>query len=214
MKGGLKMKSEKNRWGLTLTGAVIAAVAASLCCILPVIAVALGVAGFAASEFFARWRPYLLTVTFGLLALGFYLAYRPQREACEVGSLCESPSFVRWNRAILGLVTVLVLVLAAFPYYSGWVARAVTKEKKPAAALPLNSAAHVVLNVEGMDCPVCAALLQRNLGQIPGVRHVEVNFQKKRAILDYNARAVTPSRFISVIRDAGYKVTAASPPVN
>ena len=50
----MEQKTNSSRW--TMLGAVGAALSASLCCILPVVAAALGVAGFAASAFFAAWR--------------------------------------------------------------------------------------------------------------------------------------------------------------
>ncbi len=148
-------------------GAVVAAVTASLCCILPVVAAVAGIIGFAASEFFARWRPYLLGLTLGLLAVGFYLAYRRRGDACEIGTPCERPSLGSWSRVVLWLITILVIGLAAFPYYSGWVARALAKESKPAAATSGNSTARVGLRIEGMDCGACAALLEKNLSQVP-----------------------------------------------
>lgn len=204
------MQDTKNRSGLVFAGAVIAAVTASLCCILPVVAVALGLTGFAASRFFETWRPYLLALTFALLGLGIYLAYRPRTEACEPGTLCARPNFVRWNRAILWLVTVLVVVLAAFPYYSGAVARAIPGEEKVAPAPSANLAARAVMNVEGMDCGGCAALLEKKLSQIPGVRRAEVNFERKQASVDYDAQAVAPSRFAEIIKEAGFKASPVS----
>ena len=204
------MNKEKTGWAMI--GAVVAAVAASLCCILPVIAVVLGISGFAASQFFEQWRPYLLAVTFALLGVGFYLAYRPRREACEVGSVCERPSFVRWNRAILWMVTALVVVLAAFPYYSGRVARAVTKEKSAAQVASAGATTHLILNIEGMDCGACATLIEKNLSKVPGVRQAEVSFEKKQASIQYDPSQVKPLRFVEVIREAGYKV-APSPDV-
>lgn len=169
-----------------------------------------GFTEFAASQFFEHWRPYLLTVTFGLLAVGFYFAYRRPHEACEAGSVCERTPAGRWNRAVLWLVAVVVVVLAAFPHYSGWVARAVTKTQQPAELSAQTSQAHAVLKIDGMFCSACAALLEKNLSQIPGVRHAEVSFEEKQAILDYDPRKVGPSRFAKSVTDAGYKV-AGSP---
>lgn len=203
------MTEEKNKSKVALGGAIVAAVAASLCCILPLIAAVAGFTGFAASQFFERWRPYLLAATFGLLAVGFYFAYRP-REACEAGSVCERTPAGRWNRAVLWLVAVLVVVLAGFPYYSGWVARAMTKTHGPAEVLAQSSQAHAVLNIDGMSCGSCAALLEKNLSQIPGVRRAQVSFEKKQAILDYDPRKVDPLRFVKSVADAGFKV-AGSP---
>ncbi len=204
------MTEEKNKARFALTGAIVAAVTASLCCILPLIAAVIGFTGFAASQFFEHWRPYFLAVTFGLLAVGFYLAYRRPREACEVGSACERTPIGRWNRAALWLVAVSVVVLAAFPYYSGWVARAVTKTHGPAEVSAQSSQAHAVLKIDGMVCSSCAALLEKKLSQMPGVHRAEVSFEKKQAILDYDPRRVDPSRFTKSVTAAGYKV--AGPP--
>jgi copper chaperone CopZ len=172
-----------------------------------VVAVVLGISGFAASQFFEQWRPYLLTVTLGLLVLGFFLAYRSARgKACEPGSVCERPAFVRWNRRILWLATVLVAVFASFPYYSGWVVRAVSRTTQPVANVSQLATERVVLKIEGMDCPACAGLLQNNLRQIPGVRRAEVSFQDGQASLDYDPRKVQPARFTLVVAEAGFRV--------
>jgi len=208
------MSEEKHATRFALTGAVVAAVTASLCCILPLIAAALGFTGFAASRVFEQWRPYLLAVTFGLLAAGFYLAYRRPREACKGGSACERTPIGRWNRAVLWLVALLVVVLAAFPYYSGWVARAVTKTRGPAEVPTQASQAHAILKIDGMDCGSCAPLLEKKLSQMPGVHRAVVSFEKKQGVLDYDPRMVDPSRFVKAITDAGYKVVGAPTATN
>lgn len=201
---------EKTTWAMA--GAVVAAVTASLCCILPVIAVGLGLTGFAASRFFEPLRPYLLAATAGLLAFGFYLAYRPHDATCEPGSACERKPIWLWNRLILWLATALVIVFAAFPYYSGWVAQAISRDRQKAAEFSSAPKAHLILRVEGMDCPACAGQLENNLRQLPGVRRAEVSFQDKQASLDYDPKTVNPSRFEKVIADAGFKAVPANLP--
>jgi len=177
---------------------------------MPLVAALAGFTGFAASQFFENWRPYLLALTFSLLAVGFYLAYRRPRRACEVESVCERAPIGRWNRVVLWLVAVLVIVLAAFPYYSGRIARAVTRPKQPAEVPAQGSQAHSVLKIDGMVCDSCAALLKKRLSQISGVHRAEVSFEKKRATIDYDPHAVAPAQFVKAITDAGYKV--AGPP--
>jgi len=68
----------------------------------------------------------------------------------------------------------------------------------------------VVLNIEGMDCVMCAAGLQNTLRAIPGVRRAEVSFQDKQAALEYDPAAVDPSRFNKVIADAGFKLSGTT----
>lgn len=108
---------------LVMAGSVAAAFGSSLCCTLPILFALTGFSILGASAFFDSLRPYLLVVTFGLLGLAFYYAYRPAPPAeCAPGAACGVPENRRSTRIILWLVTVVVIALAAFPYYSGPVA--------------------------------------------------------------------------------------------
>lgn len=79
---------------LTLGGAILAALAASSCCIGPLVLAALGVGGAGALAALGAYRPYILGVTAVLLAGGFYLTYRKPRAAVAEGDACgcEKPS--------------------------------------------------------------------------------------------------------------------------
>ena len=109
---------------LVMAGSVIAAIGASLCCTLPIIFALTGFSIVGASAYFDTLRPYLLVVTFALLGLAFYYAYRPLpwQGACAPGTACATPVSRRSARLVLWLVTALVIAIAAFPYYSGPVA--------------------------------------------------------------------------------------------
>lgn len=107
---------------LFAAGSIFAAITASFCCILPIVFALTGVSILGASALFDTWRPYLLGLTFGFLGLGFYFAYRPSREQCAPGSACAIPTTNRSGRLMLWLATAAVVLLAAFPYYSGVVA--------------------------------------------------------------------------------------------
>lgn len=107
---------------------IIAALAASLCCILPIVFVLIGVGIAGASSFFEAWRPVLLFITFTLLGAGFYFAYRKPRESCAPNSACALPATKRSGRVWLWIATVFVILFAAFPYYSGPVANFVLSQ--------------------------------------------------------------------------------------
>lgn len=102
---------------------VFAAIVASFCCILPIVFALTGFSILGASALFDAWRPYLLGLTFGLLGLGFYFAYRPRKEQCTPGSACAAmPATKRSGHLMLWLATAAVVLFVAFPYYSGAVA--------------------------------------------------------------------------------------------
>lgn len=111
--------SETRNTKLLSFGAVGAAVAASVCCIGPLVLALIGLGGGALLLKLEPYRPYFLAVTALVLAGAFYLTYRrPPVESCEPGSACASQPSRRGQEIALWIVAVVVLLLAAFPYYS------------------------------------------------------------------------------------------------
>jgi copper chaperone CopZ len=205
---GSRGTGPKAREALLLAGSIGAVIVASLCCILPIVFVLTGVSILGASALFAEWRPYLLGLTFGLLGLGFYFAYRQQAEDCAPGSTCSLPAKRRWGRLTLWLSTAAVLLLAAFPYYSEPVANyllsgnsAGSSQTRPAASL-----AHATLFIEGMDCGACATAVEKRLKSIAGVRKVAVFLEHQKAEIDYDPGLASLGHMKDAIGESGYRV--------
>jgi mercuric ion transport protein len=102
-------------------GAAAAAFASALCCVGPLVAVAIGVSGAGLASTFEPLRPYFLGGTVVFLALGHYTLHREDRKACEPGRVCADPRVRRRMKLLLWSVTVVAIVLGAFPYWSVWV---------------------------------------------------------------------------------------------
>ena len=101
-----------------VVASVVAAAAASVCCIGPVVAAVLGVGALGAvSTRFEPYRPWLLGLTMIMLGVGFVSAYHREPE-CEDGSC--TPSSRRTAKIALWIAVVLVILLATFPYYMKW----------------------------------------------------------------------------------------------
>jgi copper chaperone CopZ len=198
--------SKRSAW---LTGtSVAAAAAASLCCILPIVFALTGMSVLGAAAALAEWRPYLLAVTFGLLAFGFYFAYRPVKAQCAPGSACAMNPSRRSSRIALWTATAAVVALAAFPYYSGNVANILIPSQAAQAAsggetgIALRSAAFLI---EGMDCAACAAAIQNKLRAVAGVREARVGFESKKAEVRYDPGLTTVEQLQQAIENAGYR---------
>ena len=100
-------------------GAVASAIGASICCFGPLLLALSGLGGGALLLRFAPYRPWFLAGTAVLLAASFYQTYRrTPTENCETGAVCASPSTRRAQKIALWVVTFLVLLVAALPYYS------------------------------------------------------------------------------------------------
>jgi mercuric ion transport protein len=94
-----------------------AAVIGSLCCVGPLVLLALGVSGAWIGHLTALepYRPLFILVTLVFLALAFRQLYRlPQR--CEPGESCADPRRVRRQRSIFWVVVVGLGALIAFPW--------------------------------------------------------------------------------------------------
>lgn len=99
-------------------GAIGSAIAASVCCLGPIVLALLGLGGAALLLKFELDRPDFLGAT--VLALGgaFSLTYRrPSSESCAPGAACANPSTRGRQKIALWGVTAIVFLIAGFPYY-------------------------------------------------------------------------------------------------
>jgi len=108
-----------------LAASVVAAVAASICCIGPIAAAFLGFTSFAALVKYEPLRPLFTAITVAFLGASFYLAYRKRpADTCEPGSICATHGATKVqkiNRIVLWTVTAMVVVILTFPVWSNWV---------------------------------------------------------------------------------------------
>jgi len=188
-------------------GAVLAAFAASLCCLGPLILAGLGVGAAAFSPFVAL-RPYFFGLSAFLLVTGFYFAYRKPKasQACE-GQTCAPESRTRrLAKPMLWLATVAVLALAFFPSYGAKLVP--TFNVTAPAATPLVETAK--MKITGMDCPVCASLIQHKLALTPGVVQAEVRYPAGSATVKYDPSKVAPAQLVQAINSTGYKASLSN----
>lgn len=64
-------------------------------------------------------------------------------------------------------------------------------------------------NIEGMTSNACAVKIKERLEDTAGVRDVDVTFQRKTAIVDFNDEVVQQATLVKKIQDLGYMATVA-----
>jgi hypothetical protein len=101
----------------TAFGAIGAAVAASACCMTPVLFSLLGAGTLGASAITLEpYRPWLLGLTAVLLGVAFFSAYRPVAvDTCQDGA-CARRS-MRTRKFLVWIAAAIVTLLVTFPYY-------------------------------------------------------------------------------------------------
>src|SRR5437899_76277 len=96
-----------------------AALAASACCIGPLVFTLLGAGALsAASLTLVPYRPWFIGATALILGIGFYGAYRPVQIDCVPDASC-TPQSRRTGRVVMWTAAAIAAVLVAFPYYIG-----------------------------------------------------------------------------------------------
>jgi mercuric ion transport protein len=97
-------------------GGLLGALAASSCCILPLVLFGLGVSGAWIANFtqLAPYQPYFIAATIACLGYGYRLVYHESKIGCVDGETCAQPMP---NRLVkLGLILATVLVVAAIGF--------------------------------------------------------------------------------------------------
>jgi len=197
------MKNEK----LTTTGAIVTAAIASLCCIGPIAVAAIGFGSIAAFSVFWEFRPYLIGLTLVLLGLAFYFTYRRREVQCEDGT-CKFESAGKWSKSAVWLATGTAVLAIVFPLFSSTDTAAAQSMLFPQTGQSPQSAV-VILDIEGMDCRGCAAGLEATLGRLTGVYKAAIDFEKSRAIIEYDSTTTSPDKLIASVDETGFTATIA-----
>lgn len=184
-------------------GALVAAVLASACCWLPLVAIGFGASSAGLGAVFEAWRVPLLVLTAGALASSFWLVYRKPR--CAPGQSCEvpNPRLRRFNRGMLWITTALVAAFALFPEYVG----AFSQAEQEAASTSTQTTV-VRYQIEGMTCAGCEGIAQQAIEALPGVASAAVSYRKRSAEVTWSDEP-DHAALATAVSELGYRVTPA-----
>ena len=188
------MKKTGIAW--TLAGGVFAGVVASLCCLVPLLSLGLGLGSFAVAAAFAEWRPFFLLLTFLLLGLAWYLVYRRPRAGCGDGTCARRPGKV--FRATLWAGTLISVLAAAYPWLAG------VRHAAATAPVAVSSAERFSVSIPTMDCAACAAAIEAALRGAPGVLQARVDYATKTADVFYDAAITDRAKLLTLVDETGF----------
>ncbi|MDQ9169233.1 mercuric ion transporter MerT [Oxalobacteraceae bacterium R-40] len=109
----------------TLVGGALAAIAASACCLGPLVLVSLGISGAWISNLTALepFRPLFIAVALICMVVAYRKIYRaPAAAQCAPGSLCAMPKTNTTYRALFWIVSGLVSIALMYPYFISFLA--------------------------------------------------------------------------------------------
>ena len=186
---------KRNVWDVV--GAIGAATVASVCCVVPLLLVSLGIGGAWMSYLTALipYRPFF--IAFAVVALGFAF-YREYKTSTGPECECEAKISDPVRRGLLLVATVATIGLIGSPYLL------------PASASTLmadeaEGIEHAILGIEGMTCASCTTTAERALTRIEGVHGVQVTYEPPEAHVQFDPSMISAEELAGAITNVGYQ---------
>ena len=113
-----RKESTQRGTGFLIAG-ILSAIGASICCVGPLVLLAVGVSGAWIGSLTALepYRPLFVGLTLLFLGLAFYRLYLA-RPACSPESACANPRALKRQRLAFWIVAAVVLGLIAVPWFA------------------------------------------------------------------------------------------------
>ena len=180
------------------------AIAASLCCITPVLALIAGASGMASTfSWLEPARPYLIGVAILVIGFAWFQKLKPRKEIncdCETD---ENSSFWQ-SKKFLGIITIFAALMLSFPHYSGMF---FPDSESKTIIIKESSLSEVILTIEGMTCTGCEHSVNHALSSLEGVLESRVSFESGKAIVQFDKTKLNPDQLSHTIeKETGYKV--------
>jgi mercuric ion transport protein len=197
--------STKSKPGGLMGAGVLTAIAASLCCITPVLALISGASGVASTfSWMEPLRPYLIGFTVLVLGFAWYQKLKPRTKE-EIECDCETdekPSFWQ-SKLFLGIVTVFAVVMIAFPYYSSIF---YGNSNKEVIVVSSENLVKTGFKIDGMTCTSCEEHIMHAVNEVEGVVSVSADYEEGTTTVEFDNSKTNKETIVDAINETGYTV--------
>jgi mercuric ion transport protein len=194
------MKSENKILGAGL----LTAIAASLCCITPVLALVAGTSGLASTfSWLEPARPYFIGLTILVLGFAWYQKLKPKKQIdcnCETD---EKPKFTQ-SKMFLGIVTVFAGLMLAFPMYAHIF---YPKTEKQVIVVDKSNIQTVEFTISGMTCASCEEHVNHEVNKLTGIIKSTASYESGNANIEFDNSKTSTAEIEKAINSTGYSVT-------
>ena len=190
----------KNSKSAVTTG-VLAALAASSCCISPVISAVAGIGGMGSTlSWMEPLRPYLIGLA--VLAIGYaWYAHLKRKKTDHCRCDIRKPKFYQTKGFLIG-ITAFAIITITFPYYSG-----VFFSTNRALVLVNDSNRQVItVEIEGMTCEACQNHINHAVNELNGIVNVASSYTSSNATIEFDNTQTSTQQIETAINTTGYTV--------
>jgi mercuric ion transport protein len=189
------------------TGAgVLSAVAASLCCITPVIALLAGSSSIAANfSWIEPARPYLTGFSIAILSFTWHIKLKPAKSNVADCN-CETTKTVPFiqSKTFLSIVTAFAILMMAFPLYAKMFYP--TPKATATALATIENKQLVNFTIQGMTCEGCEEHVNNELSKVTGVLSYKTSYADSNSLVSFDKSKVDVKTIEATINKTGYTV--------
>ena len=197
------MKKETSSKAVAGVG-IFAAVAASLCCVTPLLPLLAGSSSLAANfSWIAPARPYLIALSIVVLIFAWYQQLKPASNV--VDCICEpatKSAFLK-SKSFLSIVTIGAIVMMTLPLYAKMFYPKAKAQVVPVAII--NNKVQVSYNIQGMTCEACEEHVNIELSKVKGVVAYATSYTNKNSTITFDKSIADIKKIEAAINSTGYK---------
>jgi copper chaperone CopZ len=183
---------------------IIAAIASSLCCITPVLAVLAGTSSLAGNfGWLEPIRPLLIGATILALGYAWYDKLKTVKKDDCGCSITEKLPFWR-TKQFLGIVTFFAIAMTAFPMYANYLIP--TSSKTEISAIKADNIQKVEFEVKGMTCTGCKVHVKHKVEKLEGIVEVFVSYEKENTVVKFDTTKTSVKAIEKAIKSTDYEV--------
>src|SRR5690606_38252574 len=183
---------------------LLTAIAASLCCITPILVLIAGTSGLASTfSWLEPFRPYFIGLTILLLSLAWYQKLIRKK---QIDCNCETekkPKFIQ-SKIFLGIVTVFTIVMLAFPYYASVF---YPKTEKQIIVVDKSNVQKAEFTISGMTCASCEEHVNHEVNKLSGIISSTTSYNNGNTIVEFDKSKTNISEIEKAIDITGYIIT-------
>jgi mercuric ion transport protein len=186
-----------------LSAGIFSAIAASLCCITPVLALIAGSSSLASTfSWIEPLRPYLIGVTFAVLGFAWYQKLKP-RPIDDCNCTVNEKLYFTQSKGFLVLITIFAALMITFPYYSQ---AFFPNNKKQVVVINKSNKQTAEFKINGMNCTGCEGEVKHEVNKLDGIISTDVSYKNASAKIQFDNSKTTISEIKKAINSTGYKV--------
>lgn len=179
-------------------------IAASLCCITPLLAIVAGTSGIASSfSWLEPMRPYFIGLTILIIAFSWYQKLKTKKQIDCNCDIREKSKFIN-SKVFLAVITVFAVLMLSFPYYSNIF---YTNKEEKVLVSNKSSSKKAEFAISGMNCASCEKHVNNEVNKLAGIINLNANYTNGNAIVEFDNSKITLREIEKAINSTGYTVT-------